>query len=316
MSGPEQPKTAQQSSGRLIALLGGVAVLFALVLGLVLAPLLLENPGSQAAPAVSSTPSASPTATPNPTATGSTVAPAPLDAPLRIRVLFAHQALGAEISKNVPAAYSNAGLPKPRVAEWKQVQRGKGAVFATATIGRNGSPRSKLKAFAALVNNAPRDSIDLAVMAFNYQDITAETDVDEVFGIYVDTMESVEMANPDVAFLYSTVPVTAANSWREEDATTVTGLTDVDQPAWQDNIARERFNALVRERYAGSGRLFDIAALQANLGNGKVAAKKHGDQWYYVMNPQLSPDGKLLNSRGAVQLARSLMMLVAAVAKA
>lgn len=234
---------------------------------------------------------------------------------LRVRVLFGVQSVGADIAKGIPAAYSAAHVRKPKVTTWRKADKVKGAVVATAPIGRNGKPMSKLRDFAALVNDAPRNSIDVAVMAFDYQDITATTDVDNVFESYAATMDSIETANPDVTFLYATVPVSRANSWRSVDRAQVKGLHEVDQPVWQDNIARERLNALIRDQYASTGRLFDIAALQARLGEGKVAAKQHEGQWYYVMNPALTSDGKRLSRSGSTQLAQGLMRLVSAVGK-
>ena len=115
-----------------------------------------------------------------------------------------------------------------------------------------------------------------------------------------------------MTFLYSTVPVTTSNSWRAVDQNALTGISDADQPVWQDNIARERLNSFIRERYGATGRLFDIAALQAKISGGKVAAKRHDDQWYHVINPALSSNGKQLNKAGQTQLAKSLMLLVTA----
>lgn len=317
MSSTEPPVDGGISRGGLIV---SLVVAIALFLGggaLVLAPTLF--PRSEAAappPRITQRPSPTPTPTPSttPTPRRASVAPlAPLDAQLNARVLFAHQSTGAEISKGVPAAFKAKKLKAPTVAKWTKVMRTSGPVFATATIGTNGDPTSKLRAFAALVNDAPRDSIDVALMAFNYQDITAETDIDALFGIYAATMQSLEDANPSVRFLYTTVPVTESNNWSKVDADAVDGLSDVSQPVWQNNIARERYNTLVRQEYGDTGRLFDIAAQQANLGKGKVAAKQHESHWYHVMNPALTSDGRKLNSKGSTRLATQLMMLVASV---
>ena len=234
---------------------------------------------------------------------------------LKSRVLFGVQSVGSDITAGVRTAFSRAHLSKPKVMNWKKALAIKGPLVATANIGRNGDPTSKLRAFAGIVNDAPRGSVTVALMAFNFQDVTAQTDVPRLFDAYVETMDSVEGANPDITFLYTTAPVTTANSWRAVDQRTVRGLGDVDQPVWQDNIARERLNSSLRERYGSTGRLFDIAALQARIAGDKVAAKVHEEQWYYVMNPGLSTDGKRLNEAGSVRLARELMLLVSAATK-
>lgn len=270
--------------------------------------------GGESAGGLQGTPVSSPSQsqTPLPTITST---PRRLE-PLKARVLFGVQSVGTDIAKGIPQAYSAAHQPKPKVTSWNKAKNTRGSVVATAKIGSNGNALSKLRAFARLVNDAPRNSVDVALMAFNYQDVSAETDIDNLLQSYSETMESVEKANPDITFLYTTVPVTTSNSWRAIDQSTVDGLGDADQPVWQDNIARERLNTVIRERYGPTGRLFDIAALQAKIGSGKVAAKQHEDHWYYVMTPSLSSDGKQLNKNGSTQLAQALMLLVAAAAKA
>lgn len=224
-------------------------------------------------------------------------------------MLFGVLSVGADIAKGIRQAFSAAHVAKPDVTTWSKANtsdRKRKSLVATATIGTNGNALSKLRAFARLTNDAPRGSVDVALMALNYQDVTAETDIDSLFDDYAETMDSIEQANPDITFLYTTVPVTTANSWRAVDRVTVTGLRGVDQSVWQDNIARERLNTLIREQYTPTGRLFDIAALQAEVGGGKVAAKIHQGQYYFVMNPTLSSNGRGLNKTGSRQLAHSL----------
>lgn len=302
------------SPGRLAALIIGVLV-FVVGMGVVLAPVLTTERTPASLPGASPRTSTTPSASPTPGADTPVPAPAPLDAPLDVRVLFGLQSIGYDIVNGVPKAFTSAGLARPKVIKWSAAAKTKGPFLATASIGRDGDPRSKLKAFADLVNEAPRGSAQVALMAFNYQDISAEADVDSLFQSYLATMDSLETANPDITLLYSTVPVTAGNSWREVEAATVEGLSGVTQPVWQDNIARERFNTMIRQQYAASGRLFDIAALQADLGDGKVAAKQHENQLYYVLNPELSSNGRRLNARGSRELATQLMMLVAAASR-
>ena len=307
--GPKGP-TGKRSLVGLVVAYATAAVVLLVIVALVLVPVLTGGREANPADGYPDTPGASPT-TPAPRPT---VAPTPsrLTAPLTVRVLFAHQSIGQDIVRGVPEVFKSARLKAPQVQLWSRARNSRGPVLATATIGQNGDPRSKLRAFASLVNNAPRNSVDVALMAFNYQDISADTDVEGVFQIYTETMDSLETANPDISFLYATVPVTTANSWRSVDQSKVQGLVDVSQPVWQDNIARERFNSLLRQEYRATGRLFDVAALQARLGGTKVSAKEHEGQWYFVMNPGLSTDGRRLNTNGSRQLARALMLFVEA----
>lgn len=296
-----------------------IALTAAGVVGLLVVAVVMIAPATRggetrAAPRWTTTATVSTSPSPRPPLGVNTAIPRRVQ-PLKARLLFGAQSLAADIVKGIPLAFSSAHIAKPKITSWNRAMNTRGPLVATAKIGNNGNPRSKLRAFAELVNDAPRGSVDVALMAFSYQDITAETDVERLFDDYAETMESIQSANPDILFLYATTPVSTANSWRAVDQATVMGLRDVDQPVWQDNIARERLNSFIRDQYGPTGRLFDIAALQARIGGGKVAAKIHETQYYYVMNPELSSDGKQLNKRGSTQLADALMRLVATARK-
>ncbi len=311
MQDVDMPESKGRSRVGLTVVLLVAIVLCLGIVGAVLAPVLMSNQQGASAPGRSRVPSRGPTPsqTPLPDVTSK---PHKLDEAMNTRLLFAYQSVGRDIAGAIPAVYKSAKLPAPKIMTWNRAKNAKGPVVATATIGQNGNALSKLRAYARMVNEAPRNSIGVSLLAFNYQDVNAETDIDDLFQSYADTMSSLEAANPDISFLYTTVPVTTANSWRSVERSTITGLSNVNQPLWQDNIARERLNTLLRERYEETGRLFDIAALQANAGGDKVIAKQHEDLWYYVMNPRLSRDGKRLNSVGARELAHVLALLVAA----
>lgn len=312
--GEESGRSVARMRGLKVAVIASVGAVV-VAAGVVAAPSMLLGAGQTGRvgeTSVVATPSTSATTSPV-----NTVDPVPTKlSPFKKRLLIAARSVGVDIARAAPAAYKAAHLARPKVEAWSKAESSRRPVIATAGIGRNGNTRSKLRAFASLVNDAPRDSVDVAMMAFNYEDVTAETDIVQLFQNYADTMESVEAANPDIIFLYATVPVTSANSWRAVSQESVKGLgIDVDQPVWQDNIARERLNSLIRSEYSKSGRLFDIAAMQARLGKGQVAAKQHEGEYYFVMNPKLSQDGKRLTSSGAKQLADALMRLVTAASR-
>ena len=255
-------------------------------------------------------------ATPSPAASSGGAVSTSLKAALKKRVLFVHDAVGADITAAFAQVYQQANLPAPQVARWSQVTRTKGPVFAEVGAGRDGDTRAKLGTFAQLVNDAPQRSIDVALMDFSSADVSADTDIAALFNQYVATMDSLEGAHPDITFVYTTVPVTTENSWKQMDAGAVTGLLGATQPMWQSNIARERYNALVRQRYASSGKLFDIAALQARIKGNKVAAKQHEGDSFYVMYPGLaSNDGRRLNATGSSRLATELARTIEAVTR-
>lgn len=312
MSSPDEGGGAKRSRIGLVSGLVAGAIAVLTIIGVLLIPMLTSRTG----PAVPATTAPMSKGSTQPSTARPVPTPSPLNANLDSRVLLVYQTLGADVMRGIPAAFKAARLKEPTVTSWKKSKSLSGPLVATAKVGRPGDPVSKMRAFAGLVNGAPRNSVDIAVMTFDYRDVTADTNILDLFDIYTDTMTSLESANPDVIFLYATAPVSTSNSWRQVDRSSVKGLTDVSQPVWQDNIARERFNTLVRQEYSATGRLFDVASVQATLSADRVSAKEHESQWYFVMNPNLSKDGSRLNDAGSLRVARSMMELVAAAAKA
>lgn len=225
------------------------------------------------------------------------------------RVFFGHQSVGVNIISGFPAVFGAA--PQPDVVESRDARGAQGGYFQHAAIGGNGDPLGKIADFKALVESGIGDNVDVALMKLCYVDFTSSTDPQAVFDAYAATMETLEREYPNVAFVYTTVPLTTDPGWFESAKSTFKvwlGRSDSSQPV---NLVRGQFNELVRERYANTGRLFDIAALESQLDNGNHAAMEYQGTTYMVMNPGLASDGAHLNDAGAKLLAADLVRVVA-----
>ncbi|MEI7057924.1 hypothetical protein WBG06_19015 [Nocardioides sp. CCNWLW239] len=223
------------------------------------------------------------------------------------KVLFGHNSVGMDILDGLATVYADASVAAPAVADvtgGAVAPDGESAAFRHAYIGVNGDPTSKLAAFTEVMDSAAGKDVDVALMKLCYADITAATDVEAVFDGYVSTMAEVEAAHPDVRFLYTTVPLTADRSWKSK-IKAVLGRDDEMGPA--DNVARERYNAMIRDQYAATGRLVDIAAVEA-AGTGERS--KDGST-YYVLNENLTRDRGHLNEAGAAAVAVEVVKVVA-----
>jgi hypothetical protein len=228
-------------------------------------------------------------------------------------VLFGHNSVGMNILDGVAKVYADAAVPAPAIADVSGVDVADGAgagepgnaSLRHAYIGVNEDPLSKLAAFTELMDGAAGEDVDVALMKLCYVDITAATDVQAVFDAYASTMAEVEAAHPDVRLLYTTVPLTADRNWKSKVKAAV-GRDDEMGPA--DNVARERYNAMIREKYAATGRLVDIAAAEAE-GTGE---RRQDGRPYYVLNENLTYDRGHLNEAGSTAVAAELLKIVAA----
>lgn len=234
-------------------------------------------------------------------------------------VLFGHQSVGANILDGVSRVYAGSSVRAPVIADVtggvsggagvagvSQVQTGalRKAGFRHVRLGVNGDPASKLAAFTEVMDGPVADGVDVALMKLCYADVSASTDVRAVFDAYVSTMAAVEAAHPGVRFLYTTVPLTADRGWKAKVGA-VLGRDDTMGPA--DNVARERYNALIREKYAGTGRLLDIAAVEAE----GTSERSQDGNVYHVLNRHLTADRGHLNDAGSEAVAAELLKMVA-----
>jgi hypothetical protein len=231
---------------------------------------------------------------------------AQLDALGQTRVLFGHQSVGANVIDGLTGLYADAGREPPGIADVADAGA-EDASIVHALVGVNGDPEGKFAAFRDLVDAGRGASAEIALVKLCYTDITSSTDVDAVFAGYTELMTELEARHPDITFLYTTVPLTTDRSWRA-NLKALFGSDDQMGPA--DNQARQRYNELVREHYGASGRLFDVAAVEATMASDPARRSENGSD-YYVLNEALSSDAGHLNDVGSRIVAAELIRIIA-----
>lgn len=237
--------------------------------------------------------------------TGTPAVPAAeLDAFAHTRFFFGHQSVGSDVLGGIAALYANRATA-PRIVETREALPDPDPCCAHAHVGANGDPHAKLEDFAAIVNGPLAGRIDAALLKLCYADVTAASDVERLFGHYATTMDALQAGHPGTVFLYSTVPVTTDRSAKSRLKAAL-GRDNGMGPA--DNLARRRYNDLIRERFAATGRLFDIAAVTAAPDR---PGRRHRGQRYAVLDGRLARDAGHLNDPGAAAVAAALVRVVA-----
>jgi hypothetical protein len=201
---------------------------------------------------------------PAPDTAAESVAPGELTAAAGQRVFLGHMSIGWNLLDGLKELYADKDVPEPDVVQVAldapppDLPAGQGAIVH-AEIGTNGDPLGKIENFDTVMRGGMADVVDVAVVKLCFTDITAGTDVDAVFSAYRTTMDDLERDFPDVRFVHTTVPLTAAPSGIKQHLKVVV--------RGDDNAARERYNTLVREAY-GDDDLFDIAAAEGTAADG------------------------------------------------
>lgn len=243
--------------------------------------------------------------------TVSTASPTQLKQVAEMRVFFGHQSVGRNVLDAVPRVYAAAGLDAPDIIE--STDPVGGAAIQHAYTGRNGDPLGKLEAFDSAIRGGLGEVIDVAVFKFCYVDLHAGDDAEALFLAYRDTMLQLERDYPEVSFLYATIPLTTERDAVGRAKDRVKRLLGRNVPYVPGhNVAREQLNSLIRAEFGDSGRLWDIAAVQAAGADGVRERRTVDGSVFFAMDDGLASDPGHLNPAGAEIVAGTFLATIAA----
>lgn len=222
------------------------------------------------------------------------------------RVFFGHQSVGDNILDGVRDLAQKAGVAlRVEVVEvGGEAPEGPGLFHAR--VGVNLDPDSKLAAFSSALEAAGEPGYDLAVLKFCYVDLDDESREQQpqaLFSRYLDGMGAIEKAHPQLRVLNSTMPLVAEPPGRKTRLKRLLGMS-VETDA--ENVRRNEYNRLVRERYTGSS-LLDIARAEATDVDGRPVVFEHSGQPMEMLVPAFTTDGGHLNDAGQERVAAAFI---------
>jgi hypothetical protein len=230
-----------------------------------------------------------------------------LDVVGRTRVFFGHQSVGVNVLDGVPGVFAKHNIAAPPI-ELDGTEPGPaGGFISHEFIGENEKPLTKIESFDKAIRGGIGDKIDVALMKLCYIDIMTTTDVDALFASYRDTMTALERDYPDVTFIHATVPLTTEPSFVSKLKMRLKGS---DRFGAAENVARERYNELVRAQY-GSGHLLDLAAIESTQPDGKRDVRTHDGQQYFTLSEGYAADLGHLNAIGSEIAATAFLQSIA-----
>jgi hypothetical protein len=225
----------------------------------------------------------------------------------KTRVVFGHQSVGRNILNGIErlAARDGASL---EIHEQRTGPAAQG--ISHFPIGNNGDPLSKIEDFAAAIDAGAAQSADMALMKLCYVDFNAATDARQLANQYIASLESLAQRHPETNFVAVTAPLMAVQTGPKALVKRLIGK----QPSGSvDNLRRAEFNALLRERYASTGRLFDLARAEADSTGQHCRVNVNG-QTVEALCPELTNDGGHLNERGQELVATAFLNFASSLA--
>lgn len=219
------------------------------------------------------------------------------------RVVFGHQSVGWNILNGLERLANQQGV-KINLQEQRTAPELPG--ISHFAIGKNGDPLSKINDFAAAIDAGAAQGADMALMKLCYVDFNANTDAIQVANSYISSLDDLAQKHPDTQFVAVTTPLrttqTGLKTWIKQ-------LMGRQPSGYLDNAKRGQFNKRLREHYAEAGRLFDLAAIEAES-NGKLCRIYVDFQVVEALCPDLSSDGGHLNERGQEVVATALLNFI------
>jgi hypothetical protein len=216
------------------------------------------------------------------------------------RVVFGHQSVGRNILSGIERLAARDGVNLD-IHEQRTAPAAQG--ISHFPIGNNGDPLSKIEDFAAAIDAGAAQSADMAMMKLCYVDFNGATDARQLANKYIASLESLAQRHPETSFVAVTAPLMAVQTGPKAWAKRLIGK----QPnGFVDNLRRAEFNTQLRERYASTGRLFDLARAEAES-TGQHCRTKVNGQTVEALCPELTNDGGHLNERGQELVAAAFL---------
>ncbi len=230
-----------------------------------------------------------------------------LEIAIHLRVLFAHQSVGANILEGVRRLLDEKGGDWP-LADLDAGKPTHGAGIIQAWPGKNGDPKSKMDGFLTALDSLPGEPVQIALVKLCYVDFSADSDVLELFEYYKRTVAKAKAAHPNVLIAHATVPL-----WKREQglAKRLKRLVGLQPGSDLLNAKREEYNRLLRAEFP-SELVFDIARAESTRADGSRELYPIGGQSIPALVAEYTSDGGHLNKLGMQVVAAEFVRFLAA----
>jgi hypothetical protein len=224
------------------------------------------------------------------------------------RIFFGHQSVGANILSGIQAL-SRDGTFAIEVVEGRSSEvLSSRPALAHAGIGRNLDPISKIRDFAEVMRAGMGAKADIAFLKFCYVDFQSDSNIQEVFDQYKATLAALKIEFPRTTFVHVTAPLTVVQRGPKAVLKSILGKKPAGVTA---NIARQKFNEMLRHEYEGKAPIFDLAAVESTYPDGSKATFQADSKSYPKLIDDYTSDGGHLNENGARWVAAHLIRLLA-----
>jgi lysophospholipase L1-like esterase len=227
------------------------------------------------------------------------------------KIFFGHQSVGNNILEGIRDVMKENPRIKLNVVETIDPAALNAPIFAHSKVGKNTDPKSKIDAFADILDRGIGSKVNIAFLKFCYADATENTDIDKVFDNYQKAILELKKKYPQTTFVHITIPITTVQSGIKAFIKKTIGRS-ID--GYDKNIKRELLNERLRRYYGTKDPIFDIAKIESTFPESTRSSFNKDGNTYYSMVPEYTYDGCHLNKKGRKLVAEQLLIFLANVA--
>ena len=229
-----------------------------------------------------------------------------------VKIYFGHQSVGYNIIDGLKDLMEQNNQLNLNIVETDNPEVLSKPGFIHSKVGQNSNPNSKADEFKDLMEKGFDNKTDIAFFKFCYVDIKFDSNPQEIFRYYQDTLSALEENYPDTTFVHVTMPLTAAPAGIKATIKRII-KSFLGKPiyGYDDNIKRHEFNELMRRTYANRAPLFDLALIESIQPNGKQIEYTRNGKPFYQLYPDYTDDGGHLNKEGRKRIAEQLILFLA-----
>lgn len=236
------------------------------------------------------------------------VAPDRWDKLARKKIYFGHQSVGFNIVDGIKDVMKEHPEIKLKIVESADASDLKVGTFEHSRVGKNVDPQSKVEEFTQFMEQGIGKKADYSALKFCFVDVRADTNVKGVLEDYERSMAKVEKEFPKMTIVHFTVPLTRSKTtWK----TIVKKIIGRKTWEYDDNIKRNEYNEMLRQKYEGKEPLFDLAKIESTYPDGSRSTFTKDGKTYYSLVPEYTNDGGHLNELGRKIVAEQLLIFLA-----
>jgi hypothetical protein len=230
------------------------------------------------------------------------------------KIFFGHQSVGYNIIEGIKDIMRERNYIKLNIVKTREPEQFDQPIFAHAQVGWNTDPASKIEAFENIMDTGVGNKVDIAFFKLCYIDVMRDSNPQQIFANYRNTIEDLKARCPDTEFLHVTVPIRSAPKGLKRYVKQSIKLLIGKQGVLDDNMKRQQYNTLLNNVYSETESLFDLALAESLGPDGYRCYAVKEKERVYFMNSIYTYDGGHLNEEGRKRVAEQLLIILAQMA--